>query len=260
LDLHDRGDQAVSAPPTFGCIVAVSTSRLQGDRGPTEGARLIRLGIVDDHPVFRLGLIRMLEREHDMAVVWELPGVTELPKVFESLPVDVVLLDLSLGPDQDALGAAAALRKKHASVNVIIVSASLDWEAASAARAAGASGYLPKDLSITDMVATIRALASPRFGRSGFSDMLEARPAASGGMVSLRRRLTRREQEVLAELRRGRTNKEIAARFGVSITTVNKHVQQVLKKLHVRTRAQAVAMIDAEASGRNYLAVDSRVK
>ena len=202
----------------------------------------------------------MLEREPDMAVLWELPGVTELAAMCEQLPVDVVLLDLSLGPGQDALAAAAALRQKNESVNVIIVSASLDWEAASAARAAGASGYLPKDLSITDMAATIRALATPNFRRLGFSDMLESRQRSGGSMVSLRRRLTKREHEVLAELRRGRTNKEIAARFGVSITTVNKQVQQVLKKLHVRTRAQAVAMVDAEAQGRSYVAADSRVK
>jgi DNA-binding NarL/FixJ family response regulator len=202
----------------------------------------------------------MLEREPDMAVLWELPGVSELSAMCEQLPVDVVLLDLSLGPGQDALAAAAALRQKNESVNVIIISASLDWEAASAARAAGASGYLPKDLSITDMAATIRALATPNFRRLGFSDLLESRPRSSGSLVSLRRRLTRREHEVLAELRRGRTNKEIAARFGVSITTVNKQVQQVLKKLHVRTRAQAVAMVDAEAQGRSYVAADSRVK
>ena len=57
---------------------------------------------------------------------------------------------------------------------------------------------------------------------------------------------------MLGELRRGRTNKEIAARLDVSITTVNKHVQQVLKKLQVRSRTQAVAMADAAASGRTY--------
>lgn len=228
-----------------------------GSRDETEGARLIRIGIVDDHPVFRLGLIRMLERESDLAVLWELPGVDDLPRMLETVPVDVVLMDLGLGPDQDALAATRAMRQKYEELNVIVISASLDWEAASAARAAGASGYLPKDLSITDMVATIRALSSPSFVKRGFSDFLEARPRSHGALVSLRRKLTRREQEVLAELRRGRTNKEIAARFGVSITTVNKHVQQVLKKLHVRTRAQAVAMVNAEASGSRYPAAAS---
>ncbi|HKC18113.1 MAG TPA: response regulator transcription factor [Candidatus Dormibacteraeota bacterium] len=211
-----------------------------------EGARLIRLGIVDDHPVFRLGLIRLLERESDLDVLWELPDLTELFGMLERFPVDVVLMDLSLGGDHDAVGAIAAIRGKYDLVKVIVVSASLDWEAANAARLAGASGYLPKDLSIADMLATIRGLASPNFGRASFRDLLEARSARSG-IQPWRRVLSRRELQVLAELRRGRSNKEIAAHLGVSITTINKHVQQVLKKLNVRTRSQAVAMVTAES-------------
>jgi len=64
--------------------------------------------------------------------------------------------------------------------------------------------------------------------------------------------LTRREQEVLTELRRGRTNREIASKLGVSTPTVNKHVQHVLKKLRVTSRSQAVARLHAEAAGRPY--------
>ena len=214
--------------------------------------RLIRLGIVDDHPVFRVGLIRTLEREGDLAVLWELGSVTELFRMLDTCPVDVVLMDLILGPDQDALAATRAVRERYDSVKVIVISGSLDWDAVTGARAAGASGYLPKDLAVADMVATIRGLASPDFGRLAFSDGLGARPS-NGTSLSLRRGLTRREQEVLADLRRARTNKEIAARLGVSITTTNKHVQQVLRKLHARTRAEAVAMVNAEASGRPYL-------
>jgi DNA-binding NarL/FixJ family response regulator len=213
--------------------------------GETGGAPLIRLGIVDDHPVFRLGLIRLFEREPDLSVLWELPDVTDLFGVLERLPVDVVLIDLSLGPDQDAIGAIEAIRQRYDEVKVIVVSASLDWEAASAARAAGASGYLPKDLSIADMLATIRGLASPTFGRASFSDLLELQ-ARSSRRHPWQNALSRREAQVLAELRRGRSNKEIAAQLGVSIPTVSKHVQQVLKKLRVRTRSEAVAMVTAE--------------
>ena len=211
-----------------------------------EGAHLIRLGIVDDHPVFRLGLIRALERESDLTVLWELPGVNDLLAMIEEFPVDVVLMDLSLGAGQDALGATMQIRETYDLIKVIVVSASLDWEAASAARAAGASGYLPKDLSIADMVATIRGLSSPNFGRFSFSDMLEARSRVKIAPQAWQKALSKRELQVLAELRRGRSNKEIARNLGVSITTVNKHVQQVLKKLHVRTRSQAVAMVTAE--------------
>lgn len=172
--------------------------------------------------------------------------------MLETGPVDVVLMDLNLGPDQDALAATTRIREKYEATKVIVISGSLDWEAASAARAAGASGYLPKDVAVADMVAAIRALALPPLGWRGFNDMLGSTPGSKGILVSVRGQMTRREQEVLVELRRGRTNKEIAQRFGVSIPTVNKHVQHVLKKLHVRTRAQAVAKVNAAATGHPY--------
>ncbi|HSS62321.1 MAG TPA: response regulator transcription factor [Candidatus Limnocylindrales bacterium] len=226
------------------CILAAQHPEV-GTRDEWEGQHLIRLGIIDDHPVFRLGLIRIFERETDLSVLWELSDLTELFTMLASYPVDVVLMDLSLGQDQDAIGAIRDIRDKHELVKVIVISASLDYEAANAARSAGASGYLPKDLSIADMVATIRGLASPNFGRASFRDLLEAR-ARTNGNAAWHNALSRRELQVLAELRRGRSNKEIAAQLGVSITTVNKHVQQVLKKLQVRTRSQAVAMVTAE--------------
>jgi DNA-binding NarL/FixJ family response regulator len=215
--------------------------------------RLIRIGIVDDHPVFRLGLVRSFERVPDFTVVWELGTVTDLDQLLEALPVDVVLMDLNLGSaDQDALAATRAIRERHESVRVIVISGSLDWEAASAARAAGASGYLPKDLEVADIVSAIRELASPNVGGRAFSDMLGSRQPSGRTLQSLRNALSPREQEVLTELRRGLTNKEIARRLGVSSTTINKHVQNVLKKLGVRTRAQAVAIVNAAASGRPY--------
>jgi DNA-binding NarL/FixJ family response regulator len=186
----------------------------------------------------------VFEREKDLSVLWELPDLTELFTLLATHPVDVVLMDLSLGPDQDAVGAITAIRQTYDLVKVIVISASLDWEAVNAARQAGASGYLPKDLSIADMVATITGLASPNFGRASFRDLLAAR-ARTSGRASWQS-LSRRELQVLAELRRGRSNKEIASKLGVSVPTINKHVQQVLKKLQVRTRSQAVAIVTAE--------------
>jgi DNA-binding NarL/FixJ family response regulator len=219
---------------------------------PAGGESLIRLGVVDDHPVFRLGLVRMLERETDMVVHWDVGSLDAMHQKLEAIPVEVVLLDLNLGPGEDALGAITAIRKTHPTVKVIVVSASLDWEAANAAREAGANGYLPKDLEVQDMIATIRALASPNFGRWSFNEMLSAGSRKAGTLVALRGGLTRRERQVLLELRRGRTNKEIATRLGVSISTINKHVQHILKKLRVRTRTQAVALVNADVVGKTY--------
>lgn len=213
-----------------------------------EGSGLIQLGVVDDHPVFRLGLIRSLERESDLKVRWEVGSLAEFFIMLETAPVDVVLMDLRLGPNEDALAATREVRTKHEDMKVIVISASLDYEAAAAARAAGASAYLPKDLSVADMTAAIRGLSSPNFGRWAFNDMLTSRATNRAAQVALRWRLTRREQQVLSELRRGWTNKEIAATLNVSTTTINKHVQQILKKLQVRTRTQAVALVTDEVT------------
>jgi DNA-binding NarL/FixJ family response regulator len=193
-----------------------------------------------------------------MLVAWELGSISELDHMLEARPVDAILMDLSLGGDEDSLAATRAVKERFDAVNVIVISASLDWEAAAAAQAAGASGYLPKGLAAPDMIAAIRFLASPNFVSLAFTDMLGERQGANEMLLPSRRGLSRREQEVLRELRRGRTNKEIAGRLGVSTTTINKHVQQVLQKLDVRTRAQAVAMADAEAAGRHYSGDESQ--
>jgi DNA-binding NarL/FixJ family response regulator len=211
----------------------------------------IRVGIVDDHPVFRLGLRRAFERETDLEVTWELGSTTDLLATLASSRVDVVLMDLNLGPDEDSLAATRALIQRYPGVKVIIISASLEGDAAAAAKAAGAIAYLPKDLPVLDTLAAIRGLGSATLGAIVFGDFLAAR-SGSGKKETSRHGLTRREQEVLAEIRRGRTNKEIATKLGVSIATVNKHVQQVLKKLHVRNRSQAVARLHTEGAWRSY--------
>jgi len=166
--------------------------------------------------------------------------------------VDVLLLDLNLGPDDDSLAATRAVIQRFPAVKVIIVSASLDGDAAAAAKAAGAVGYLPKDLSIPDTTAAIRGLTAKGVGAVVFGNFLATRVGVDGLNGFSRHGLTKREQEVLAELRRGRTNREIATKFGVSIATVNKHVQQVLKKLHVRNRSQAVARLQGETAWRSH--------
>lgn len=211
---------------------------------------LIRIGIVDDHPVFRLGLRRLFDGVEDLVVSWDLAAESDLLQILASKPVDVVLMDLNLGPGQDSLRATRAIVNRHEDVQVIVVSASLDLEAVASARDAGASGYLPKDLPTVEMVEAVRTLAKRGTVRPPFADFLARRSRSNPGSEPVAKGLTRRQREVLAELRRGRTNREIAARLGVSITTVNKHVQQVLKKLHATSRAQAIANSQNAASGR----------
>jgi DNA-binding NarL/FixJ family response regulator len=204
-------------------------------------------------------LRRVLEKVPDIVVLWDTGSAVDLAENLENNPVDVVLMDLYLGANEDSLAATRAVRERYADLRVIVVSASLDWEAVTASRQAGADGYLPKDLSIEDMVAAIRALANPNLGRMSFSDRLSTdRTDNESGWVA-QAGLTKREREVLLEMVGGHSNREIAARLGVSVTTVNKHVHQVLTKLKARTRAQVIArMRSGVAYGRPFNSVGGR--
>jgi DNA-binding NarL/FixJ family response regulator len=176
-----------------------------------------------------------------MLVAWESGTVVDLLAALEQDPVDVILMDLYLGPDDDSLAATRAVRERFADVRVIVVSASLDWDSVSASRQAGASGYLPKDLAVEDMVAGIRALADPNLGRMPISDAVTASRSSNGLGMTAQKALTRREREVLFEMVRGRSNRDIAAHLGISVTTINKHVHHILTKLKAKTRMQVIA-------------------
>ena len=176
-----------------------------------------------------------------MVVVWESGTATDVMTDLERNPVDVLLLDLYLGPEEDTLAVTRAARERFANLRVITISASLDWDSVSASRQAGANGYLPKDLSVEDMIAGIRALADPNLGRMAFSDRMSRRPNDEAGNAGDGRSLTRREREVLFEVVRGNSNRDIAARLGISVTTVNKHVHNILYKLKAKTRGQVIA-------------------
>ena len=207
---------------------------------------------MDDHPVFRLGLRRLFERSSDLTVSWELDSTAELLRRLRLSPVEVLLMDLNLAPGDDSLAMTRAVVDSFPGTRVLVISALLDGDAATAARTAGASGYVSKDLSLGDMQAAIRQLAGNGIAPIVHGLFVTAGKVTVGSPWSARNGLTRREREVLVQLRRGRTNREIATQFGISVTTINKHVQQVLKKLQVRNRAQAVARLDAEVSGGSY--------
>jgi two-component system NarL family response regulator len=117
-----------------------------------------------------------------------------------------------------------------------------------AARSAGARGYLSKEMAAPEMIAAIRRFTAPGKRVTAFVRASETPGNTNRSTWLALLRLTTRETQVLNELREGRTNREIATRLGVSVTTINKHVQQVLKKLRVKTRGQAVARIYAESS------------
>jgi DNA-binding NarL/FixJ family response regulator len=159
-------------------------------------------------------------------------------------PVEVLLIDIYLGGGKDGFAATRELVEKWPGLSVAVMSASLDARVSAASTRAGARVFLPKAMPVAEMVGSIRRLAaqsreSRRRGRS------HPRKRGSGSGID---GLSQRERQVLDYIRVGRTNREIAARLGVSVATVNKHVHEVLTVLNVRNRTEAAAAVAKEQS------------
>jgi len=193
----------------------------------------LTLAIVDDHEVFRLGLRTLLESTGSVRVAWDAASPHEAWSRMAAEPVDAILVDMHLGGPVDGVEATRMLLARDPGLRVVLMSGLVDEERVAEGRRAGAVGFLPKEMAATELAnalaGMVRTAAAPR-----------RRPP--GGTQEDVRQLSRRELEVLAQIRLGRTNREIAERLRVSTTTVNKHVGQVLRKLRVRNRSEAASV------------------
>lgn len=194
-------------------------------------AKPIRLLIVDDHFVVRIGLTSALNLEPDMQVIAEARNGKEAVTLFQKHRPDVVVMDYQL-PELNGAEATAAIREKSPDARVIVLSVYKGEEDVHRAVQAGASGYLPKSAEPRELVEAIRAIHN---GGQYF-------PAAISAALSQRQargKLSEREQEVLVMIVRGRSNKEIAAALGISENTVKVHTTKVFEKLNVADRLEA---------------------
>jgi DNA-binding NarL/FixJ family response regulator len=173
-----------------------------------------------------------------MEIPWEMGSAANLDAVMRKTPVDVILMDVYMGPGKDGIAATRELTEKWPEVKVAVISASLDERVAPASKRAGAQVFLPKAMPVSEMVSAIRRLVASNTGGTQREARGVRRAQGSTGRVG---GLSPRQRQVLEHLRLGRTNREIAARLSISIGTVNKHVQQVLTVLQVRNRTQAAA-------------------
>ncbi len=195
---------------------------------------MIRVLVVDDHPLFRTGITSLLETVPDMEVVGEAAdGEEAIRRTLEMLP-DVVLMDLNL-PRTPGLEATRRIVASAPDCSVLVLTMQGDEASVVAALRVGASGYVLKDAGQEQVLAAIRTVAAGGSvvgpGVAG-RRLLESTP---GGAP-----LTPRESEVLALLARGASNAEIAHELGLSVKTVQNHVSNVLAKLQARDRTQAV--------------------
>jgi DNA-binding NarL/FixJ family response regulator len=200
---------------------------------------LIRVLLVDDHPMVRMGLRVFLSESKDVAVIGELSdGDAALSFVDREAP-DVVLMDLSM-PGVDGIAATRAIAAAHPEIKVVVLTTFVDRERVLDAVDAGAVGYLLKDADPEELVRSIRAAArgespfAPRAAQALLADRSDR--SARGDPAAI---LTDREREVLRLVGRGLSNKEIGRQLGISEKTVKAHLGAAFQRIGVRDRTQA---------------------
>jgi DNA-binding NarL/FixJ family response regulator len=194
---------------------------------------MIRVLVVDDHPVVRQGLRTFLDTQADITVVGEAgDGGAAVVAAAEAVP-DVILLDLRM-PGADGLTALRGLRERGIPARVLVITSFTEPAAVLPAMRAGAAGYVFKDVDPQALAAAIRAVHAGHVLMHPDVAALLAAGTAPG-----RTRLTPREREVLAQVAAGRSNREIARVLSLSEKTVKTHVSAIFGKLGVADRTQA---------------------
>jgi NarL family two-component system response regulator LiaR len=205
----------------------------------------IRVMIVDDHGMVRRGLATILRIKPDLKLVGEASNGQEALEVCERVQPDVILMDLIM-PEMGGAEATRILRKRHPEVQIIALTSFQEKDLVRESLQAGAISYLLKNVSADDLAAAIREAHA---GRSTLAPeaiqaliQSEQQAAGRGKDLSDSYGLTDREREVLALMVQGLNNPDIAERLVVSRSTAKAHVSNILSKLGVSNRAEAVAV------------------
>ena len=260
----------------------------QQNTGNLQRTLPLRVMIVDDHEIFRHGLRDLINGIQGFLVVAEATSTIQALSLLESMPIDLVLMDLSLKGD-DGLDATLQLKQSASPPSVIILSATMTNDTLMNAILAGVDGYLTKDIPAADIVNTLQGFQQGALAilpavaadvihmlvkkcndLAWRCDSLEAelilndqhesksveisvpsmlqtgQASAKGISFSTPQSLTHQEEKVFHLMRLGHSNKHIAAQLSISHFTVGKHVQNILRKLRVKNRTQAVSYTSFE--------------
>jgi NarL family two-component system response regulator LiaR len=203
-----------------------------------QNTRSSRILIADDHGMVRKGLVSYLKNKPDLEVVGEARNGKEAVEMCAGLQPDVVLMDLIM-PELGGVAATHSIHKSFPEIQVLALTSFQDRELIQDALQAGAISYLLKNISGDDLAEAIRAAYA---GRPTLA------PEAVQSLISRDEKdklgddLTRREREVLGLMATGLNNPEIASRIFVSRATVKVHVSNILSKLNVNNRAEAISL------------------
>ena len=199
----------------------------------------IRVMLVDDHAMVRRGLATFLKAFDDLVLAGEAENGADAVQLCAEVLPDVILMDMVM-PGMDGVSATRAIRQQFPMVQVIALTSFKEGELIKNALEAGAIGYLLKDVSADELAQAIRAV---HIGRSALS------PEASQILVQMVNQppapgldLTEREREVLGLMIEGSSNSQIALKLRVSSSTIKSHVSNILSKLGVSSRTEAVSL------------------
>lgn len=200
---------------------------------------MIKVLIADDHHVVRRGLLFFLKTQKDIEVVGEAKNGREAVSLVEKLSPDVVLMDLVM-PEMDGIEATEQIKERWPDVKVLMLTSFSDKDHVLPALEAGASGYQLKDIEPDELVSSIRQIMrGENTIHPEANTQLEEGLREEENLPHVKNPLTPREQDVLAELTQGKSNREIAASLFVTEKTVKTHISNIFHKLEVQDRTQA---------------------
>jgi len=205
--------------------------------------------LVDDHPLFRQGLRRVIETEPDMDVIMEVADGEEALRLARQLTPHVVLMDINL-PRMNGLQVTRELKQVAPEVAVIVLTSYHDDEQIFHAVRAGAAAYFPKDVTPRRLIEAVRQVSK---GNYVIDDEVLNKPEVATWLLQqfdqvayvdglpneMFAPLSPREMEILQHIARGQSNKEVAYELGISRQTVKNHMTSILRKLAVNDRTQA---------------------
>lgn len=198
----------------------------------------IKLVVVDDHQLFREGVISLLSKKEDLEVVGEAENANGLWEILDQKKVHIVLIDISL-PDMNGIEIISTAKEKYENVRFIALTMHAEGQYVIQAVKSGAHGYLIKNADEQELITAIKQVAlGQKYFNSEISQLMITDMAIEGD--ESRKRLSDREKEVLLLVSDGKTTKEIAEELFVSSRTVETHRVNIMKKLKVQNTAELI--------------------